>query len=247
MKRRSLLKLIIAVGICELVGLTGSLFTVPSIPTWYAVLNKPFFSPPSWLFGPVWTILYALMGVSVWLFVSKTTLVGRLIPKFDPLKRVKRLGLFLFALQLALNLAWSYVFFGLREIGWAFFELMALWAAIAATAYYFEKVSKRAALLLIPYLLWVTFAGALNFSLWGLNEGFWTWKNISSPLPVPPSIETPLPTGYLPNDYIVEEVTGQSCSTHSDCETPVRYLVMSRCPFVSRCIAKRCAVVCPRH
>jgi translocator protein len=122
---------------------------------WYAGLDKPAWNPPGWLFGPVWTVLYAAMGVSAWL-------VWRC-------GRDSRSALAPFFVQLALNAAWTPVFFGMHEMGWAFAVILALWLAIAVTIAVFARHSRPAALLLLPYLAWVTFAAALNFSLWRLN------------------------------------------------------------------------------
>ena len=127
---------------------------------WYAGLEKPPWNPPSWLFGPVWTVLYALMAVAGWL-VWKAEDAGA--------AGARRAGLVAFAVQLVLNAAWSWLFFGLHRPGAAFAEIMALWLAIAATLLLFRRVRPLAAALLLPYLAWVTFAAALNFTLWRLN------------------------------------------------------------------------------
>lgn len=139
-----------------LVGALGSIFTVSSINTWYATLNKPFFNPPNFIFGPVWTILYILMGVSFYLVV-KTQHKG------------KDLAVKFFWLQLLLNFFWSFIFFRIHNVGVAFFEIVLLWASIAATIYFFYKISKQAAYLLIPYIAWVSFAAILNLSIFLLN------------------------------------------------------------------------------
>lgn len=136
----------------------GSLWTTPNIPSWYAGLEKPSWTPPNWLFGPVWTLLYAAMAVAAWL-VWRQRHSGAGV------------ALGLFALQLALNTAWSWLFFGRHQLGAAFFELVALWVAIAATCWAFWKHSRLAAALLIPYLAWVSFAGALNCAIWLMNSG----------------------------------------------------------------------------
>jgi translocator protein len=158
MKKFPFIRLAVAIAICEIAGLIGSVFTMPSIPLWYATLAKPAFSPPNWIFGPVWTTLYALMGVAVFLVLQK----GKGDKKIKP-------ALGIFAVQLGLNVAWSGIFFGMHAIGLAFFELVILALAIIATIFAFAKISKPAAWLLAPYLLWVTFAGMLNFALWQLN------------------------------------------------------------------------------
>ncbi len=124
---------------------------------WYAGLNKPAWNPPGWIFGPVWTALYTLMAVSAWL-------VWR-----DGGFRSRRRPLGLFVTQLALNAAWTVLFFGLHSPGIAFAEIVALWLAIAATLATFWPLNRPAAWLLAPYLAWVSFAAALNFALWRLN------------------------------------------------------------------------------
>ena len=136
----------------------GSLFTARSVAEWYPALAKPSWTPPNAVFGPVWTVLYLLMAVAAWLVWRKAGGLG-----------AARLPLALFAVQLALNAAWSVLFFGLRMPGLAFGELVVLWLAIAATLAAFRRVVPAAGLLLAPYLAWVTFAGALNFALWRLN------------------------------------------------------------------------------
>ena len=146
--------LVVSLVICFAVAGVGSLATTPNIPTWYATLNKPTWTPPNWLFGPVWTVLYAMMGVSAWLVWKRGGWSTALT---------------LFAIQLALNLVWSFIFFGFHQMGLGFLEIILLWLAIAATVLMFFQVAKVAAILLIPYLLWVSFAAALNFTIWRLN------------------------------------------------------------------------------
>jgi translocator protein len=124
---------------------------------WYAHLAKPAFNPPAWIFAPVWTLLYLVMGIAAWL-VWRQRRVARTAP-----------ALTLFLLQLALNAAWSWLFFGLHQIGWALVDLAALWLAIGATLLAFRTHRPLAGLLLVPYLLWVSFAALLNFELWRLN------------------------------------------------------------------------------
>jgi len=135
----------------------GSLVTTPSIPTWYASLAKPTWTPPDWIFGPVWTLLYLMMAVAAWLVWRPTGLVGAKLP----------LGLF--AIQLVLNSLWSILFFGLQSSLGAFVEIILLWASILATMIVFWRRSRVAGALLAPYLAWVGFAAALNFAIWRLN------------------------------------------------------------------------------
>jgi len=157
--RNKTLALIAAILICEIAGVIGSLFTYSSISGWYDKLAKPaFITPPSWLFGPVWVTLYLLMGVSAYLVWEKGT----------KKKKIKD-SLEAFGIQLALNVLWSILFFGLRCPLCGFIEIILLWLAIALTIVRFYRISRTAALLLLPYILWVTFAAILNFYIWRLN------------------------------------------------------------------------------
>lgn len=155
MKINNLLKLIIAILVAELAGVIGSIFTVTAIPIWYAALAKPALNPPNWVFAPVWSALFVLMGVAAFLVWRQG---------LD--KKAVRIALIIFLGQLALNSLWSMIFFGLHNPGTAFLEIIILWLAILATIFFFYKVSRPAAYLLIPYILWVSFAGYLNFSIW---------------------------------------------------------------------------------
>ena len=142
----------------ELVGGLGAVFTSAAIPTWYVGLVKPVLNPPAWVFGPVWTALYALMGISAFLVWRK-----------GKGTRMERAALGIFVLQLLLNFLWSILFFGMRNPGAAMMDIVALWFAILATILAFGRVSKPAAWLLVPYLAWVSFAAYLNLALWTLN------------------------------------------------------------------------------
>ena len=153
-------KLIAAILICEIAGLIGAVFTTPSIQGWYAALNKPDFTPPAWAFGPAWTTLYALMGIALYL-VWKRRGAGA---SADANK-----ALFFFGIQLALNVLWSILFFGMHSPLYGLACIIALWAAIALTMLSFYRISRKAALILVPYLLWVSFAAILNFYIWRLN------------------------------------------------------------------------------
>ncbi len=155
----NILKLIFSIGVCFLVAGIGSAFTLPSIPSWYAQLNKPFFSPPNFLFGPVWTVLYLLMGISLYIVWNKN------LKNKNKDKAIKT-----FILQLVLNLLWSLIFFGLHQPLLAFITIIILWISILMTIKYFYKISKPAAYLLIPYILWVSFASILNLAIVGLNK-----------------------------------------------------------------------------
>lgn len=148
------IKIIIAVVVSEIAGIVGSIFTTPSIGTWYANLIRPQLSPPNWVFGPVWTTLFLLMGLAA---------------GFVWIKKGYR-ALALFGVQLVLNVIWSVIFFGLHSPAGAFIEIIFLWLAILATIIAFAKVSKLAAWLMVPYILWVSFASYLNFMIWMLNR-----------------------------------------------------------------------------
>lgn len=158
MKLNNTLKLLIAVVGSELAGIIGSVFTMPAIDGWYATLTKPGINPPSWVFAPVWTTLFALMGVSAFLIWRRGLE-----------RRDVKIALGIFASQLVLNTLWSIIFFGLRNPGGALIEIALLWFAILATLVAFAKISKLAAWLLVPYILWVSFAAYLNYILWALN------------------------------------------------------------------------------
>ncbi len=158
MQLKKFLRLAASIILCQGAGFVGSLFTRQSVSTWYAEIRKPFCTPPSWVFAPAWTILFILMGVSLWLVWEKG-LEGRKNKK----------ALVLFFIQLALNIAWSWLFFGLRSPLYALIEITVLWGAIMVTMISFYKISKKAACLLLPYLLWTGFALALNLSIYLLN------------------------------------------------------------------------------
>lgn len=158
MSKLEIRKIIFAIIICQLAGAVGSIFTFSSIPIWYASLQKPAFSPPNWLFGPAWLTLYTLMGVSLYLVWQKGL----------KNKKVKD-AITIFAIQIVLNSFWSIIFFGLRLPFIAFIEIVVLWIAIVFTILKFYKISRNAAYLLVPYILWVSFAAILNYNIWILN------------------------------------------------------------------------------
>ena len=158
MKAKDFGALVVAIVISETAGIIGSLFTVASVGGWYTTLVRPSLTPPSWVFGPVWTTLYALMGTAaflVWRYGWRE-------------QRVRR-ALGIFGVQLVLNAVWSIVFFGLQAPQVAFIEIIFLWLAIVATMIFFARVSRAATWLLVPYLLWVSFAAYLNLAIWLLN------------------------------------------------------------------------------
>ena len=150
-------KLVISILIPLTAGFIGAFFTTQSIATWYATLSKPAFSPPNWIFGPAWTLLYILMGISLYMVWTS-----------ERNKSIKSASA-LFGAQLGLNVLWSIIFFGLKSPFYAFIEIIMLWIAIVLTIRSFQKISRPAALLLVPYVLWVSFAAFLNYSVWMLN------------------------------------------------------------------------------
>ncbi|TVR96547.1 MAG: tryptophan-rich sensory protein [Rhodospirillales bacterium] len=156
-RRQSWLVLAGFLAASVVVSAIGGAVTAGSVETWYPRLIKPGFTPPDWVFGPVWTVLYVMMAVAAWLVWRRTGFVGGRVP----------LGLY--AVQLTLNLGWSVLFFGLRWIGVALAEIALLWVAIAATAITFGHVDRRAGWLLVPYLLWVGYATVLNAAIWQLQ------------------------------------------------------------------------------
>jgi tryptophan-rich sensory protein len=154
---RSLLMLLLFVILVAAVAAIGGYVTAPAIDAWYGQLNKPAWTPPDALFGPVWAVLYLLMALAAWLiWRQQDSDAVTLLPS-------------LWLLQLGLNLGWSLIFFGLRNPGLAMVELILLWSAVLATTYLFYQARRLAGLLMLPYLLWVTFAGALNFGIWVMN------------------------------------------------------------------------------
>ncbi len=144
--------------LCLLAGIIGSIFTTQNIPTWYASLNKPSFNPPNWVFGPVWTILYVLMGISAYLIYSKGIK-----------KKEVKFALIIFGIQLILNTLWSILFFGLTSPLLGLICIIVLWISIILTIKLFYKIDKKATYLLIPYILWVSFATILNYYILILN------------------------------------------------------------------------------
>jgi len=156
---RPLVALAVAVLAVELVGASGAVFTAQGLGEWYDSLARPAFAPPNWVFGPVWTALFALIGVAVWLVWRQA----------DAAPRDVRLAFGVFAGQFVFNLGWSAAFFGAQRIGLGLAVIAALWVLIVATVWAFDRVDRRAALLLLPYLLWVSFAAVLNYRFWVLN------------------------------------------------------------------------------
>jgi len=158
MKSKNIVKLVVSIVVCQCAGLLGSAFTTPAIPTWYAALQKPPFTPPSWLFAPAWITLYLLMGIAAFL-VWRVGLDDRRV----------RAALMIFLIQLVLNALWSVAFFGLQSPLYGFIVIILLWFAILLTILSFARISRLASWLLVPYILWVSFASVLNISIWVLN------------------------------------------------------------------------------
>jgi tryptophan-rich sensory protein len=154
-----LIKSIVCILLCLSAGGIGSAFTTSAIPEWYATLTKPSFSPPNWIFAPVWTLLYILMGLAAAIVWQK----GLQSPEV-------RTALVVFLAQLILNMVWSVLFFGLRSPLYGLVDILFLWAMILVTIAQFSKVSIPAAVMLVPYILWVTFASGLNLGIYLLNR-----------------------------------------------------------------------------
>ncbi|MBK8984153.1 MAG: tryptophan-rich sensory protein [Ignavibacteria bacterium] len=154
----NIIKLIVSIIICQLAGIIGTFFTADSIPGWYAGLIKPDFNPPNWIFAPVWILLYLMMGVSLFL-VWREDLKNAVVKK----------AFYIFMVQLLFNTLWSIVFFGFQSISGGLVIIILLWLLIIYTILNFLKISRTSGILLIPYLLWVTFAAILNFFIFKLN------------------------------------------------------------------------------
>lgn len=162
MTARNLTHLFICIALCLVAAAIGGWATSASVNSWYPTLNKPSFNPPAWIFGPVWTALYVMMGVSLWRVWQVTRSAHGEPRAIAPL--------LVFGIQLALNIAWSFIFFTWRNPGAAVVDIILLWLAIIATIIVFAKFDRLAAWLLVPYALWVTFASVLNIAIWRLNS-----------------------------------------------------------------------------
>lgn len=156
---RNMSKLIFSLVLCQLVGIIGGLFTAASVRTWYLTLNKPPFNPPNWIFGPMWITLYLLMGIAF--FMVWTT---------DSPGKAKQIAMIFFFIQLAINMAWSFLFFYLKSPILGLIDIIALLVFILLTIWKFFPVNRAAGYLMLPYLLWVGFAAILNYSIWTLNN-----------------------------------------------------------------------------
>ena len=153
---KSLAGLVISLGLTLAIGGIGGWVTAGSVADWYPTLARPGFNPPNWVFAPVWTTLYVLMGLAAWQVWRR-------------LGTLRHRAFALYGGQLALNLLWSILFFGLHRIGWALVDLVALFAALVATGHAFSDIDRTAGWCFVPYALWVSYAGALNAALWWLN------------------------------------------------------------------------------
>lgn len=158
MAKNKIVKLLLALAACQIAGAVGSFFTAPKIKTWYAGLQKPSFNPPNWVFGPVWISLFFLMGIALFLVWDKARE-----------NKHSKVALIWFFSQMLFNILWSFFFFYLESPFYGFVDIIILWLLILATIISFGRVSVKAAVLLFPYILWVGFAGCLNFFLWWLN------------------------------------------------------------------------------
>lgn len=152
------IKLIISLALPQIAGLTGALFTETGEGSWYRTIEKPEWNPPGWVFGPVWTTLYILMGIAFYLIWKSET----------PWLR-KRPAMILWIIQLVFNFLWTIIFFNLHQIGWALAEIIVLWVLILAAIFAFACINKVAAWLLVPYISWVSFATLLTGTIWMLN------------------------------------------------------------------------------
>lgn len=156
--KKKIIQFIISILICQMAGIIGVIFTMSAIPLWYNSINKPSFNPPAWVFGPAWTVLYVMMGISFFIIWTKKNH-----------NKKKQQALTFFFIQLFLNAIWSPVFFGLRSPMTGLIIIVLLWISILLTIINFLKISRTAAWLLVPYFLWVSFATVLNFYIWQLN------------------------------------------------------------------------------
>ncbi len=155
-KRQKIVLFIISLVLPQLAGFVGAMATFRAVDTWYQEIAKPALTPPSWVFGPVWTLLYLLMGVALYLVLLRP----------EPKKR----AVTLFSFQLVFNALWSVLFFGVGRFDLAFVELCLLWGFILLTYIHFRRLDRRAGRLLVPYLVWVSFAGYLNLTFWLINR-----------------------------------------------------------------------------
>lgn len=157
MTSNTIIKLIISIAIPLAIGAVAGMFTASAVPEWFASLNRPSFAPPNWVFGPVWTTLYVIMGISMFLIWKM------------PASNERSVALLVYSVQLMLNFGWSFFFFYFKTLGIALIEIIILWISIAAMLLLFYKLKPMAAYINIPYFLWVTFASFLNGGFYKLN------------------------------------------------------------------------------
>ena len=155
---KPIVKLIISIAVPLLVGAVSGFFTSESVAGWYSTIRKPSFNPPNSIFAPVWTVLFIMMGLACFLVWKKSSDMYS-----------KKSALTFYGIQLALNFAWSIIFFYFQQPGWALIEIVILWIFIFITIRKFGDISPMAAWLLVPYICWVSFAAVLNFNIWELN------------------------------------------------------------------------------
>ena len=155
---KNVVKLIVSIAVPFLVGFTASLFTITGVNSWYQAIQKPSWNPPNWIFAPVWTTLYVLMGIAFFLIWRSTD------------EKQKRTAIILFIIQLVANFLWSFIFFDQHQVSLAFAEIIILWLLILVTIFSFARINKVAAWLLVPYISWVSFAAILNYTIWQLNK-----------------------------------------------------------------------------
>ncbi len=168
-KKSFIIKALILVTVCEIVGIIAGLATAEGVTSWFQTIEKPFFNPPGWLFAPVWTLLYFLMGLAAALVWHKGTDNGK-EQIFEMGSDKVRIALGLFGIQLILNFCWSFLFFKYHLLLIAFIEIITMLVFIVLTTIHFYRIHKLAGILMLPYILWVSFASVLNFSLWWLNK-----------------------------------------------------------------------------
>jgi benzodiazapine receptor len=159
---KNIFKFVISIIVCESVGIIGSSFTFSSVTNWFPTLVKPWFSPPSWLFGPVWIIMYFLMGLSLYIIWNSKAELSK--------QKYRKQFFILFGIQLILNALWSFLFFGLKTPIYGLIDILFLDIVVAMTIIYAYRVSKYAVILLAPYMVWITFATLLNFEIVLLNK-----------------------------------------------------------------------------
>jgi len=158
MNKKSIIRFLVSISLPVAVGAVAGLFTASSVKTWFVTLNKPSFNPPSWLFAPVWTTLYIVMGIAFFIiWQSKANEI------------IKKRSMKIYFVQLFFNFTWSFVFFYAQQPGWALVNIVVLWLLIAITIFWFSQISRVSAWLMVPYILWVSFATALNYAIWQLN------------------------------------------------------------------------------